>query len=99
VISFMHFELGGGRVTAAVEVADGAAKVGLAFCSPRDQFERRKGRLISEGRLAAGKHFCELPLVPDERVKKQVLDHLMATFHGAEGVPQWVSDSAVTVLE
>lgn len=30
----------------------------MSFCSPRDQFCKRRGRMIAEGRLAAGKGGC-----------------------------------------
>lgn len=50
-VAFNHMALGAGRVTFAYEVVDGEAIVGAAFCSPKDQFSRRKGRLIATGRM------------------------------------------------
>jgi len=58
---FMHMQLGAGHITLAVRAMPdevGAYVVGAAFCSPKDQFSKKKGRLIAEGRLTVGKVFC-----------------------------------------
>ena len=52
----MHPYAGRGRVTAAYyfsrdENGLGLLHVGFAFCSPKDQFSRAKGRLIATSRL------------------------------------------------
>jgi len=40
-----------GCVSVAFQSADGRAEMGVAWCSPKDKFNRKKGRLIAEGRL------------------------------------------------
>jgi len=54
VLTFLHFHIGRGRVTAAVarnEHIPNLYDVGLAFCSPKDQFVKANGRRIAEERL------------------------------------------------
>jgi hypothetical protein len=38
------------RVTVAGVIVDGALKLGVSRCSPRDQFSRKKGRTVAEAR-------------------------------------------------
>jgi len=102
----MHFKLGDGRVTAAIDVerelisGKDTAFVSLAFCCPNDQFSRKKGRLISEGRLGAGKIFCEVPLVPGERVKSQVMAHLRQNILQNEMAPTaWGRNAAPPAVQ
>jgi len=74
-VHYMHFKLGKGRATAAIQtVTEGhpVAYVAVAFCSPKDQFCRRTGRLIAAGRLKKHKFFWELTVNPKYPVKEQV---------------------------
>ncbi len=89
--SFMHFELNGGRVTAAIQVENQIAEVGLAFCSPQDQFARKRGRLIAEGRLNAGKAFCYVPVNPGDRAKEKVMAWLREYLPTSQSAPWWVN--------
>lgn len=99
MIAYMHFKLGKGRVTAAIEVEGQTASVGLAFCSPKDQFERRRGRLIAGGRLKAGVVFM-VWIPPDQRLKKQIYKVLLPAFtHKFADVPSWVRYGAKIELE
>ena len=43
------------RVTVVGEHKDGLLKVAVARCSDLDRFDRKKGRMIAEGRLRVGK--------------------------------------------
>lgn len=52
-----------GGLTVAYKVEDGKALVAYARCSLKDNFSRRKGRLISEGRLFKG--ICEIVELPN----------------------------------
>jgi hypothetical protein len=40
-----------GCVSVAFQSTDGVAEIGVSWCSPKDKFNRKKGRLIAEGRL------------------------------------------------
>ena len=79
-IRFIHSYVGttGGRATVAwkqlhppCDLPTGAAmvEVAIAWCSPKDNFVKRKGRLIAEGRLDLHSHVCFVPLMkmPDGR--------------------------------
>ena len=52
-IVYAHFkeESGGMAVTAACGKKEGWLRVAFAWCSPKDQFCRKRGRLIAKGRL------------------------------------------------
>lgn len=50
---FAHYKLGKGRVTLSIRVTDGNVKVGMAFCSPKDQFNKERGRNIALARRDA----------------------------------------------
>ena len=42
--TFTHLFLGDGRVTLAIREVEGEISVGIAWCSPKDQFSRAMGR-------------------------------------------------------
>lgn len=44
----------GGRLSVAVRLGDARAYIGWAWCSPRDQFNRAKGRMIAAARMRLG---------------------------------------------
>lgn len=86
--AYMHFKIKENRVTAAIKVKDDVAHVALAFCCPRDQFSKKLGRIIAEGRLAhKGPHFT-WPVSPDRRTKEQVHEFILAAVEaGSETFP------------
>jgi len=57
---FMHLDLDEGKVTFAFKVRGNLTHVGAAWCSPTDQFNRKLGRAIAEGRLDADKCLWKL---------------------------------------
>jgi len=75
-IQFMHITTQDcGGVTLAINRMEGEGniveyEVGAAFASPRDTFDRKKGRLIAEGRLQAKRHGW-LSFVRTEKDKKE----------------------------
>ena len=92
--NFMHIPWLGGQVTAAINIKNEGSEVayvGLAFCSPVDQFSKRKGRLISAGRLRKDKHFFRLVLNPAKKVSDQVATALEESIKdGNEKLPYWL---------
>lgn len=75
-VTFLHFGLGRGRVTCALRWnPENAAQVevGMAFCSPKDIFTKKRGRDIASGRLYQGsdRSFTFTP-DPTKRIKEQV---------------------------
>jgi hypothetical protein len=102
---YMHMPIGNGFVTVAIRaekrwpsVRSRKCEIGLAFCSPRDQFSRKKGRLIAEGRL--DKHGgITIPLVEGERVKKQVRNYVIKQIVLGSWGPQWVYRSSTPVVK
>lgn len=53
-VYFVHIHHNGGRVSLAIDPL--RERVGVAWCSPRDQFDRKRGAHIALGRLR-----CERP--------------------------------------
>ena len=102
--SFMHLHAGGGRVTAAISIEDGpgcghgadsskVANIGLAFCSPKDQFCRKTGRLISEGRLKKGKFSYSILLEGQTGIKDEIRRTLYKDLESGEvpEAPRWTN--------
>lgn len=88
---FIHFMLGKGRVTAAVRKGAGnTVAIGAAFCSPNDQFSRKRGRKIAEGRLDKGKVFHFLNVSTDTSLYEQVIRAFdRAAKLKVRELPQW----------
>jgi hypothetical protein len=84
-VKYMHLDLGEGKATLAIqEGADsrGAcyyAQIAVAFCSPSDQFSKKRGRTIAFGRLLTNKHMVTIRRNPDE----SVADYAPAWLHRA----------------
>jgi hypothetical protein len=53
---------GSGRVSVVAEHSEGMLKIAVARCSHKDNFIRRKGRAIAEGRLEKGKLYSSIPM-------------------------------------
>ena len=95
MITYMHSKYRDGYITAAIKVYENqaVAVAALAWCSPLDQFSRKKGRLIATGRLHRDKTFCTVNLVPDIRVKAQVRDQLLKTIAVTQHrIPLWARE-------
>ena len=50
------------RVAVVGSHENGILKIAVAICSPKDQFRRKKGRMIAEGRLKANKLYLHMPI-------------------------------------
>jgi hypothetical protein len=50
------------RVSVVGEHSEGMLKIAVALCSNKDNFYRKKGRTIAEGRLAKGKVYTTIPM-------------------------------------
>lgn len=97
VETFSHLHIGDmvfhkkgqGRVTLAIRLtpeeygAAGTVEVGVAFCSPKDQFTRAKGRELAKQRLDAGQDFYlkanRDPAVPLKSQTADMLAHLLGS--------------------
>ena len=84
---------GGGRASIAVEVDKETSIVmyGVAWCSPKDQFNRKKGRMIAEGRLMSGKGSAFLS---NARTRRELVAEVMvdiAAYLDEINAPQWVT--------
>ena len=67
-----HIHLDGGTViTAVCEYNDQAMclEVGMAVCSNRDNWNRRKGNMIAKGRLDKGRLFASIPMKGEPSVE------------------------------
>ena len=92
-IEYMHLDIGEGKATAAIKKMDSvgyeSVMVGLAFCSPKDQFCKRTGRLISSGRLNKIP-FWNLTIDPERKIKEQVHDAFVKAFEWKDPrLPEW----------
>lgn len=48
--TFAHYKIGKGHVTLSVSVDEGNARVGVAYCHPRDGLNKGFGRTVARGR-------------------------------------------------
>lgn len=75
-LTYLHYHFDqGGAFTAAISIEGALVRVAFAFCSPKDNFSKKKGRLISTGRLNAGKHPIEFLDNEKHPIKQQVLEY------------------------
>lgn len=87
---YIYPYVGWGRAAIAVEVFPElrVAGVGVAWCSPKDQFNRKKGRMIAEGRLQRGGNaYYEIPL-SSEATRRDIIEAVVATMTYADA-PRW----------
>lgn len=79
-VYYQHFRLGRGHCTFAAQYTENsfpAVRVAVAFCSPKDQFSRKRGRAIATGRLNKLMHRITYVCSPNPALmKKQVTDFL-----------------------
>lgn len=99
-VRFIHPQVGEGRATIAFREADEAGVTEItytvAYCSPKDQFARKKGRLIAEGRLKKEVGTRNIRLVhgkdkrPGYKEVNSVVMDAFEHFTRAEG-PRWAN--------
>ena len=70
--TYMHLKLGEGRATMAVSVKNDVANVAVSFCSPTDQFSRKKGRELADSRLEEANLLYVLDLKKGESVQTTI---------------------------
>lgn len=93
-IRYVHVDIGGGKLTLAIDMEK--YRFGAAWCSPHDQFCRKKGRMIARGRLKTDKTTHVIDFHVRERPWKELIPAVvhMALFsvnHKGEDVvvPGW----------
>ncbi len=110
LLTYMHPYVGEGRATLAItselnkNTQQEEIVVAVAFSSPRDQFARRKGRLIATGRLRSSteKFKFRFPFNKEMRIKEEVIRQFADFVHTAENaghlsgsVPNWAQNATV----
>lgn len=83
---------GGGRAAIAVDYdrEAGVVSYAIAWCSPKDQFHKKKGRMIASGRLDVGKCFSFFPKATTRRgLVIEVMEDIALNLDFV-GAPQWV---------
>jgi len=94
--TYEHLFVGKGRVTLAIVVDGETVKVGMAFCSPKDQFVKIRGRQIARGRALAGSfnsfEFKSVGGLVEN--KRQAFDEFMTISSNNDGsIPCWAVKS------
>jgi hypothetical protein len=111
-IHYMHIELGsrGGKATLAFtchkEGEQEIATVGIAFCSPRDQFNKAKGRQIASARLLHGRdtklRICCVVRGPDrfrDDIRWNFLNLMASSDAKANHVPRWARKGSAAEIK
>lgn len=88
--TFLYLTFGDGRATVAINDMGKLADIGVAFCSPRDQFAKEIGRKIARDRLMSRKDFYVSFERNDDKVKGQVRDIVKFIVSGA-----WVTKADI----
>ena len=90
---YKHLENGGVITAAAVRDEQGYQHLGLAFCSPKDQFTKARARQISLGRanknpilVKKGNATVEMKLLIEGLSGLKMVDRAI---HGKSIVPNW----------
>jgi hypothetical protein len=80
--SFAHYTIGtkGGRATLSLILDNGRAKVGVAYCSFRDHFSKKKGRMIAKARRDAENHRYSFTFERNEQKLHEQLYEEFKTF-------------------
>ena len=89
-MAFMHPYIGRGRATLAIahDPNDGRTFVGVSYSSPKDNFNRKKGRNIATQRILKKSYFTFFFIKQeDEFLKEATLRHFLA-FNKHAG-PSW----------
>lgn len=76
-----------GCVSVAFQSIDGVAEIGVSWCSPKDKFNRKKGRIIAGGRLKRKRPngFYYTRAYPGESVPSQRIYDMLIELP----VPRW----------
>lgn len=74
-----------GIITLATHITPAGIFYGAAFCSPRDRFNKKTGRIISYGRLNNNVAFIELTM--GEKRHKQIINYILNDILSTEAYP------------
>lgn len=98
--TYIHPTIGMGRATIAVQhdPVSGYTRVGVAYSSPKDQFNKAKGRQIALGRIEKNSllSFEFWRKSRDKKLKDEVLD-LFVNFTAGNG-PKWANKPSVLIV-
>ena len=83
-----------GVITMAVSVDEGytQAKFAMAFCSPRDQFCKERGRCIAQGRLEANRGYEQQIQIPKDMKPSVAICEFFNNALDRAVLPQWARD-------
>lgn len=97
---FAHFRLDfqGGCATLCARRDAHGYRVAVAFCSPRDQFSRRRGRTIAAGRLDAGEVAFAFPADGPDDLGGQLRRAFAGYLCEAHDLPRWVQDRCPALM-
>lgn len=103
-VIYRHYRLGAGRVTlAGMLYADGEASFNVAFCSPKDQFTRARGRAIAGGRWQ--RRGGVIRFNDNAGWSRQLYAEMLCycaslsgSLNGLRGVPRWAAKAAAVEL-
>lgn len=94
-VTYIHDYIGNGRFTLAIKVNEGKVNVGVAFCAPKDQFTRKRGRTIAMGRIEKESAYCFSFTRNEDPLKKQAWDMFVYFMENDSMglVPRWATRS------
>lgn len=68
MLRFYSKPINGSRVTVVGEYSEGVLNLAVACCSSNDNFMKKKGRLIAEGRFNKGLFIDSVPIKDDTSI-------------------------------
>lgn len=90
MVKFAHIRIGGQVITAAVQDKVDAPRVAFAFCSPNDNWDRRKGNELALKRLVFDSSTREHIRSHSKETNYELAERILIGLIRTKKVPQWL---------